>query len=222
MSSFTYDHFVELVQSYLIVPFASLIPDHPSLTTSVPDDVWHTGDELDPWLWRVKIVADGHAAYGKFFGSKLTFVRTDLFPLVRAALSRNKSIEARYQDGLLSQHARKLYSIIQESGSIDSRQLRKLSGLAHKDQKKEYERALIDLQNGGDIVISGAQETDAEGGWSSMCYETAEQWLARTGMSAPASLAEARAELQARLGAVCSVKAMTYLNKKLGLNVQHD
>ncbi len=218
MSPFTYTDFVALVQKYKIVPFADLIPEHPSLTASVPEEVWHTGNELDPWLWRVKIVTDGHAAYGKFIGSKLLFVRTDLFPLVQTLLSRGQSIEARYQGGMLSHSALKLYSIIQETGGIDSRQLRKLSGLTHKDQKKEYERALVDLQNSGYIVIAGTQAAENEDGWSSMSYETSGQWLAAAGKNADSPFPDAQAALKAELEEVCTDKALLFLQKKLGLN----
>ncbi len=71
MSISTYPEFVQLVGQYKIFPFSDLIPEHPSLTSVVSSDSWHTGTELDPWLWRVKIVKDEHAAYGKFFGTKL-------------------------------------------------------------------------------------------------------------------------------------------------------
>ncbi|MGO4549346.1 hypothetical protein AB4Z29_31670 [Paenibacillus sp. 2TAB23] len=222
MSITTYPEFVQLVDQYKIFPFSDLIPDHPSLTSVAPSDSWHKDNEFDPWLWRVKIVNDEHAAYGKFFGSKLSFVRVSLFPYIPLLLSQGKSVEARFQSGLLSQHARDIYRIIKEAGNIDARNLRKESRLTAKEQKKDYERALVDLQNYADIVITGAQESDIEGGWSSMCYETSEHWLYETlsdTPEAPRHLPEAKTFVKTELTEVCTEKALKYLDKKLRLSL---
>jgi hypothetical protein len=221
MSITTYPEFVELVGQYKIFPFSDLIPEHPSLTSVVPSDSWHTETEFDPWIWRVKIVKDEHAAYGKFFGSKLTFIHVDLFPHIPVLLSQGKSVDERYSSGLMSQEARNIYHIIKGAGNIDSRNLRKESGLTAKEQKKDYDRALVDLQNFADIVITGAQEADFEGGWSSMCFESSDHWLQTTlGKEAVAhdNLAETRAIVKAGLSDVCTEKALKYLDKKLHLN----
>ncbi|MDQ8734394.1 hypothetical protein [Paenibacillus sp. LHD-38] len=218
MSITTYPEFVQLVDQYKIFPFSDLIPEHPSLTSVVPSDSWHTDTELDPWLWRVKIVKDEHAAYGKFFGTKASFIHVDLFPFIPMLLSQGKSVEERYSSGLLSQDARNIYRIIKEAGNIDSRNLRKESQLTAKEQKKDYERALVDLQNYADIVITGAQESDFEGGWSSMCFESSDHWLYETlneAPEAPRHLAEAKTVAKAELSAVCTEKALKYLDKKL-------
>ncbi|MCA0758214.1 hypothetical protein KP806_24465 [Paenibacillus sp. N4] len=215
----TYSEFIQQIKHYKIFPFSDLIPDHPSLTAITADNAWHTGTELDPWLWRVRVVKDEHAAYAKFFGSKLTFIQTELFPSVRALLAKGKSPQERYRDGMMSQHAIHLYSIIAEAGTIDSRQLRKASGLTDNEQKKEYEKALVELQNFADIVITGAQEADFEGGWSSMCFESSEHWLQETlgrQTDPQRELADIRAAVQEELSGVCSEKAMKYLGKKLG------
>ncbi|MBD2869426.1 AlkZ-related protein [Paenibacillus arenilitoris] len=219
-TTLTYPEFVQLVERYKILPFSELIPDHPSLTAAAAGNAWHDGSGSDPWPWRVRIVQDGHAAYGKFIGTKASFVRVDLFPQVRVLLSQGKSAEERYEGGNMSQHAYLLYGIVKEAGSIDSRQLRKASGLTAKEQKKDYERALVELQNFGDIVIAGAQESDFEGGWSSMSFESADHWLgetlgrkeARTG-----DLAAAKTLVKEELEGVCTDKAMSYLIKKLRL-----
>ena len=222
MSISTYPEFVQLVSQYKIFPFSDLIPEHPSLTSVVPSDSWHTGTELDPWLWRVKIVTDKHAAYGKFFSTKLTFIHIDLFPLIQTLLSQGKSVEERYTSGLMSPDARNIYHIIKEAGSIDSRNLRKESKLTAKEQKKDYERALVELQNSADIVITGAQESDFDGGWSSMCFESSDHWLqVALGKNAAeaADLPDAKAAVKAELSEVCTEKALKYLDKKLRFNV---
>ncbi|MDQ0115669.1 AlkZ-related protein [Paenibacillus harenae] len=225
MSKTTYEEFVEQVNRYRIFPFSDLVAEYPSLTAAAADNEWHTGTELDPWLWRIRIVKDGYAAYGKFFGTKASFVHVDAFPLVKVLLSGGTTVEARYRDGLLSTHAYKLYELIREAGNIDSRQLRKAAKLDAKEQKKEYESALVQLQNFGDIVITGAKESDHDGGWSSMCYETSDYWLEQLEQrpdndipEAP-SIQQARDQISTGLRELCTTeKSYGYFAKKLKLN----
>ncbi|MDQ0063588.1 AlkZ-related protein [Paenibacillus harenae] len=225
MSKTTYEEFVEQVNRYRIFPFSDLVAEYPSLTAAAADNEWHTGTELDPWLWRIRIVKDGYAAYGKFFGTKASFVHVDAFPLVKVLLSGGTTVEARYRDGLLSTHAYKLYELIREAGNIDSRQLRKAAKLDAKEQKKEYESALVQLQNFGDIVITGAKENDHDGGWSSMCYETSDYWLEQLEQrpdndipEAP-SIQQARDQISTGLRELCTTeKSYGYFAKKLKLN----
>lgn len=80
MSTINYEEFVQLVEKYKILPFAAFIPDYPSLTTAADNNDWHSGTGSDPWLWRIRIVQDGVAAYGKFFSDKACFIQTDFFP----------------------------------------------------------------------------------------------------------------------------------------------
>lgn len=222
MNISTYPEFIKLVEKYKIFPFSDFIPDHPSLSSVVPSDSWHTETEFDPWPWRVKIVKDEHAAYGKFFGTKGCFISVDLFPKVQLLLAQGKSVEERYSSGLMSQNARNIYQIVKEAGNIDSRNLRKESRLTAKEQKKDYDRALVDLQNFADIVITGAQESDFDGGWSSMCFESSEHWLQVTlgkELGSKEELAEARTAVKTALSEICSAKALKYLDKKLQLSL---
>ncbi|KRE49045.1 hypothetical protein ASG81_05785 [Paenibacillus sp. Soil522] len=100
--------------------------------------------------------------------------------------------------------------------------MRKESKLTAKEQKKDYERALVELQNFADIVITGAQESDFDGGWSSMCFERSDHWLQVTlGKKAAEAtdLPDIRAAVKAELSEVCTEKALKYLDKKLRFNV---
>jgi len=210
----TYEDFVEQVERYRIYPFSAFIPEHPSLTEAASDCDWHNDEkaETDPWQWRVRIVKDRRAAYGKFFGGKLAFVHIDSFPAVQSVLSGGASAERKYRDGLLSTSAYRIYQAIEEAGSIGSRRLRRETGLDATEHKKEYEKALIELQGIGAIVISGADES--ESGWRSMCYETADHWLSGE-MDEDAAFAKDK--LQAELLPVWSDKAYGYLAKRLKL-----
>ncbi|WP_455644320.1 AlkZ-related protein [Paenibacillus lactis] len=62
----------------LKIPFAAFIPDYPSLTAAADHNDWHSGSGTDPWLWRIRIVQEGVAAYGKFFSDKACFIQTEV------------------------------------------------------------------------------------------------------------------------------------------------
>jgi len=218
MSLLTYEEFVEAIEKYKILPFAGFVPEYPSLTAMAPNNDWHTGSETDPWLWRVRVVQDGVAAYGKFFGDKACFIQADFFPVVRSILSSNKTVEERYRDGLLSRTAYSLYQVLREHGNIDTRNLRKAAGLDAKESKKEYEKSLVELQNYGDVVITGAvKQNDDESGWSSMCYQPSEEWLSsiRPDLN-PLSSEDAKDRLAAEVFATCSEKALKFFKRKMG------
>lgn len=215
-----YEQFIELVEKFKIVPFSEVIPEYPSLTVAASDNQWHTENESDPWTWRTRIVQDDLAAYGKFFGSKVIFVHKPLFPSVKKILTTGKTVEERYQDGLLSRTANHIYSVIHEQGSIDSRNLRKVSGLHVREDKKEYERALVELQNFGDIVITGAAKQNGnEASWSSMCYQTSDAWL-EVHQDNNQSVEDAKAIVLHEIRNTCTPKALKFFDKKLDLQVE--
>lgn len=219
MNAINYQEFVQWVEKYKIFPFSDFVPEYPSLTAAAANNDWHTGSSTDPWLWRIRIVQDGAAAYGKFFSDKACFIHTDFFPLVRSILSSGKTIDVRYNDGLISRTAYHIYKVLCEHGNIDSRNLRKLTGLDKKENKKEYEKSLIELQNYGDVVITGAaQQNDADAGWSSMCYQPSELWLSSIqARSDYAPVEDARNRVKGELSRICSDKSLKFFVKKLRL-----
>ncbi|XEC97392.1 hypothetical protein AB6A23_13025 [Paenibacillus tarimensis] len=213
-----YHEFERLVEEYKILPFSDLVPDYPSLAAVASNNNWHTGLESDPWLWRVKIVKEGTSAYGKFFGTKASFIHLSLFPQIKTVLTTGRTVKERYHDGLLSQTAYRIYKILTDQGNIDSRNLRKMAGLAAKEDKKEYEKSLNELQNFCDIVITGTKDSDNDSGWSSMCFELSDYWLSNTQLSGTAlSLETAKDQLKAQLTTTCTERAYKYFAKKLRL-----
>lgn len=223
MEQLSYEEFIQLVEQYKIFPFSEFIPEYPALTSAAANNEWHTDQETDPWQWRVRIVQDGVAAYGKFFGPKATFIHAQVFPIVKTILTLNKDVHERYNDGLMSKTAYLICNIINEHEMIDSRNLRKIAGMSAKEDKKEYERSLVELQNSGDIVITGAAKQNEDvAGWSSMCYQPSELWLKALHINQPdISVVEAKQMLKEQLVENCSTKAYRYFAKKLQLDVNY-
>lgn len=209
----TYKEAVEVVNEVGILPLSSFIPDFPSLDTITLKENWHTGTELDPWLWRAQFPVDGVAAYGKFMKKKAVLISLEMLPLAKAVLGSERTIKQRYEDGLISGEALELYSIIREEEGVDTRVLRAKSGMKEKEKKKPFDQALQELQSSMDIVISGTKEKQNElgekNGWSSTSYETIHNWARNHNtVIAGIDMDEAKERLKKHLSNKCSSESM--------------
>lgn len=218
----SYEEAVELVNRVGILPLAPLAPGHPSLGSATEPSWWHSDTERDPWMWRVKFPGDGSAAYGKFMKKKAVLIAKDWFPLFRTIAGRTESPKKRYADGLLSRAALEVYQCIEANQGIETRELRTMAGMKHKDYKKDFDAAILELQGSVDIVISGVKsrvnELGEKNGWNSTSYETAEYWMNNWDLSDYShSRDTAVHELKQRLSEVCSEEAYLYFCKALML-----
>jgi hypothetical protein len=209
-----------VIQKQGILPLSSFIPEHPSLGSITDYSSWHTGKETDPWLWRDRFAGEGIAAYGRFFAKKPMFIAAERFPLVKRALGAEDSIEQRYRDGLISNATIKLYRAIEAEDGIDARTLRKVSGMKHKEDKNEFDQALIELQSAFYVVILGVSDRlnalGIKSGWNSTCYILAERWMELNGLpSDEGTRKEAKQELKAFIQDEWSEAANQYMLKIL-------
>lgn len=218
----TYDEAIEVVNEIGFLPLAKLIPNYPSLDNITLKENWHTGTELDPWLWRARFPVDGAAAYGKFVKKKSVLISSELLPLIRAILGSPLSVKERYNDGLMSKEAVELFTLISENEGIDTRVLRVEAGMKDKEKKKPFDNALLELQGFMDIVVSGTKEKTNEAGekngWSSTSFETTEYWAKNHRMDAGSvEVADAKMRLRDHFVGICNPEAMKAFNKLFGL-----
>lgn len=213
-----YEEAVQVIQELGILPLSDLIPGYLSLVSITPKENWHTGSELDPWQWRTKFAAEGHAAYGKFLKKKAVLISRELFPYVQAVLGSSESMEERYESGIVSSAAYQLFQLISADEGIETRALRATAKMKDKEQKKTYDRGIQELQSSLDIVIAGVKERrNALGevnGWKSTSFQTAEYWMRETGIE-KISLndEEARGKLLTHLEARSNAHLVNYLRK---------
>lgn len=216
----TYEEAGQAIARLGILPLSGFIPDHPSLDSITEPEAWHTGAGADPWVWRDRFASEGIAAYGRFIGSRPILIAQGVFPLVKCSLASPRTVQGRYEAGLLARATVQVYEIIQHNDGIEVRALRKLAGLQDKADKHAFDQALIDLQNTADIVISGvAENRDKQGnksGWNGTCYMLTERWMEEHGIQ-PLQLspADAKTQLFAWLEPRWEEKALSYLQKKL-------
>lgn len=217
-----YEDAVQAIKEVGILPLSPLIPEYPSLESFTNKADWYTESDRDPWLWRARFPADGVAAYGKFFKKKSILIARDLVPAVKAIIGHDADVQQRYADGLISKTVLELQQLIEANPGIETRALRKLSGLDATEHKKTYDQAITELQAGMDIVISGVRQrlndNGDKNGWNSTSFETLDHWMSSNQIdSTPIDVNEARRQLQAWLQPRCNPEAMKMFNKLLGL-----
>ncbi len=217
-----YEDAIEAIKEIGILPLSPLYPDYPSLESLTNKADWYTESERDPWLWRARFPADGVAAYGKFLKKKSILISSELVPAMRAVIGHTAGALQRYADGLISTTAKDLYRLIEENPGIETRALRKLSGLSATEQKKGYDLAITELQAGMDIVVSGVKQrlndNGDKNGWNSTSFETAEHWMGTHRIEAsPTDRGVAERHIQDWLQARCSEATMKSFVKLLRL-----
>lgn len=214
----TYEEAISVIQEIGFLPLAQLIPNYPSLDSITTKEHWHTGSEMDPWLWRAKFPGDGVATYGKFVKKKSVLISSELLPLIRAILGSPLSVNERYRDGIMSREAVELYAQISENEGIDTRVLRVQAGMKDKDMKKPFDNALLELQGSMDIVVSGTKaktnEAGEKNGWSSTSFETMEYWAEKNKISETmVEIDDAKMKLKDHFTSFCSPETMKAFNK---------
>ncbi|MBC8542874.1 AlkZ-related protein [Bianquea renquensis] len=136
---------------------------------------WHTGDpETDPWEWRIRVLEERRdIAYAKVFFRKSGYIARDWYPYFIAARRGNTSLEEEYGNGRISQYARRIYAVIEENGVVPLHAIKKLVGV-EKEDKAQFERALVELQMKLYITMCGAQQKRSQAGeeygWSSTVF----------------------------------------------------
>jgi hypothetical protein len=216
----TYEEACQIVVELGILPLSSFMPGHPSLESITEPAAWHTSTDADPWLWRNRFAEEGLAAYGRLLGDKPQLVSRELFPLVRGVLAAPKTVEERYAAGLLARPALLVYDCIREHDGIDVRTLRMLTEMQRPSEKRTFDRALTELQNSADLVISGISarlnEHGHKSGWNSTCYMLADHWMERHGIEqgrfAPG---EAKTTLYAWIEPWWEEAAVLYVKRKV-------
>jgi hypothetical protein len=214
----TYKEAIEVIKEVGLLPLAQLIPGYPSLDSITLKENWHSGSDLDPWMWRAKFPVDGVAAYGKFIKKKSILISKELLPFVKTILGSQHSVKKRYEDGLVSREALDLYTLINGEEGIDTRVLRLKAGMKDKEKKKPFDHALLELQGSMDIVVSGTKEKTNDlgekNGWSSTSFETMSYWAENHHVAVrPINVEMAKAELKNHFAKICGPESMNALAK---------
>lgn len=151
---------------------------------------WHTGDaETDPWEWRMRVLEErDDIAYGKFFFRSSGYITKEWFPAFYAVRRGGESAEEAYQNGTLSQMAKRVYDLVDGQGALPVHEIKRLGGFTKEDGAK-FDRAVTELQMRLFLTLCGRQQKRnryGEGyGWSSTVLATVEHFWQERGFSLP-------------------------------------
>ncbi|MGN1340643.1 MAG: hypothetical protein ACI4WS_10155 [Oscillospiraceae bacterium] len=160
---------------YAIVPFD---------WTEQPADTpvrWHTGDpDTDPWEWRMRVLEQrSDIAYAKVFFRGSGYITEEWYSSFFAARRKGRTFEEMWQDGLVSDLARRIYTAVSENGRVPMHDIKELAGI-HGETSAKIEKAMTELQMGMFLTICGrAQKLNKFGeayGWSSTVFCTPEEF----------------------------------------------
>ncbi|WIV12463.1 hypothetical protein [Proteiniborus sp. MB09-C3] len=174
-----YSDFVSIVEDLGFMPLSNNCIDFINLSDLTRPEQWHTDLPSDPWQWRINIERDHKAAYAKLFGKKPGFISLEWYPKFLAARRKGRSFLELYSDGLLSNHAKQIYSLFEEHESLATHEIRSLGGFT-KELDSKYESAMSELQMWMFLTVNGTKrKMNSKGeayGWSSTVYSTVEAW----------------------------------------------
>lgn len=142
---------------------------------------WHTGlPETDPWEWRMRVLDERKdIAYAKVFFKKSGYITREWAPYFLAVRRGNTTFGEEYADGVISNHAKRIYNTILEYGPLPVHAIKQI-GCFDKEEKSPFDRALIELQMKMFLTMCGRQQKISqkgkEYGWSSTMFCTTESF----------------------------------------------
>lgn len=171
----------QLVEYLGFLPlFENSIPGF-SVEEHINPRLWFS-EEKGPWEWKGPIIQELKCAYGKFFEKKATFISKKWFYDFANYRRDGYDFDARFNDGLSSYREKELYELLEKTGPILSKQLKK-KGNYGKDGKKGFDTDIVKLQEKGYVIIQNFQyEMSKQGevyGWGVAEYATPEQFFGK-------------------------------------------
>lgn len=150
---------------------------------------WHTGDsETDPWEWRMRVLEErDDIAYAKVFFKTSGFITKEWYPYFYAVRRNRETFEEAYENGTMSQMAKRIYEIISD-GEVAFHEIKQLGGFSREDNAR-FERAIVELQMRMYITMCGRvpkrNKYGVAYGWSSTVFTTVEDFWEKRGMILP-------------------------------------
>lgn len=140
---------------------------------------WHSGKpDLDPWIWRLRVLEEGgRFAYGKVFFKKGGFITRQWYPHFLKVRRKGQTMEEAFAEGRISYEAKEAYDAVVRLQPVPLHTLKAELGIT-RDSKSSFDRALVELQMGLWVTISGARPKQSQDGqdygWSSTVFTTTE------------------------------------------------
>lgn len=169
---------VQVVKEAGFLPFfRNHIPGF-SVEECCPCVLWFSDEEDGPWEWKGPIARSGECIYGKFFRGKAGFVSKEWVPDFCNYRRNGYDFDARYDDGLASRKDKSVIDVVEEHGSLLSKELKNICNY-RKGGNKGFDTVITRLQMQTYIIISDfVYMKDRFGqtyGWGVAKYSTPEE-----------------------------------------------
>ncbi len=123
-------------------------------------------------------------AYSKVFFKTSGFITKEWYPCFYAVRRNGESFEDVYERGDISNAAKRIYDIVRD-GDVALHEIKALGGF-DKEDKAQFDKALVELQMGMFITMTGRQQKknkySIEYGWNSTVFTTVENFWAERGL----------------------------------------
>ena len=175
----TKEDLINLVEEWGFLPyFANEIKGF-SIEEQIAPELWF-GDQEGAWEWKGPVIQTAGCAYGKFFGKKAAYISKAWFPDFANYRRDGYVFDARYEDGLASRRDWDLFQLVDASGPILSKELKRL-GNYRKGGTPGFDTCMTRLQSQCYVLISNfVYLRDKWGrpyGWGVAEYATPEQFM---------------------------------------------
>ncbi len=172
------DALVELIDAWGFVPLFRNSVRGFSVEELTPSELWFSDTVEGPWEWKGPAIRASGCAYGKFFQNKAVFISREWYPDFANYRRDGYDYDARFEDGLAAFNDKWVYDILEEHGSLLSKELKQLGGFG-KDGRKGFDGILTRLQMLGYVTTTDFEyQRDRHGapyGWGVARYAVPEQ-----------------------------------------------
>ena len=126
-------------------------------------------------------------AYSKVFFKTSGFITRGWYPYFYAVRRNGETFEEAYERGDISHTAKRIYDIVRD-GYVALHEIKALGGFG-KEDKSQFDRAMVELQMGMFITMTGRKQKKnkygIEYGWNSTVFTTVENFWAERDFEIP-------------------------------------
>ncbi|MEK6587210.1 MAG: crosslink repair DNA glycosylase YcaQ family protein [Chloroflexota bacterium] len=141
----------------------------PSLWVAAAGDRSVGAEHDDPghvtWRWKDSLLGEHQWYYAKLLRKRATLVSLEVAPYFYALTENYGAPEEdyliQYEEGRMTQEAKRIYEAVLNEGSMDTVALRRKVGLSSTEGKARFDRALLELQEDMKLLPVGVAEAGA-------------------------------------------------------------
>jgi hypothetical protein len=176
----TYDDFLDRVETLGFLSLSPFLPGLPSLGGETPENLWHTGLDTDPWVWKDRAAEEKRLAYGCVLGGYKGFINQRMYAIFYAAYHPTLAMPERWESGIISQRTWQVWQLFERNEVLNISQVRQTLGVSRKQGASVVDKSIQQLQKEFYITMDGNdRKISAQGefyGWPVNRYRRVMDW----------------------------------------------